>query len=1062
MRTRLLYIILLTAISVSNNAQLFDEKKFRLYTIKEGLSDNYVTSIEQDEWGYLWVGTDVGLSRFDGYSFTKFSQGSATLPLLSGKIVNLRKLGEHQLGILTRSGFQLLSTNNFDLQNFLIPDSTAFSTYLNNPWDAKKLNDGSYALTTSTGFYVFGKRGKINFRYDAYGQKDVGKKRVFYARDILSAGNGYYPVYLADGKMGCYNAQKKIFREVNRDEPEWRTFYRPTATENDHWVSKYQLDDHAFIFISRDGNNIVFYDHRSKNTVASPLPFNCRAELNWQSRITRLDDSSFVIIGGNSGLYLFHLSTKSGKIICAPKKYLTSYRITCIFLDKEKRLWLGTPEGLLQEKLSKPFISSCSIKPFSKEDSLAGHFTSAYRYKDKLYVGRFSRSTGLVILDALTMKLEKQINFFGKDYMWNEVFSLQMYYPDTLWLGTNGGILWFDTKTRHYGDVLKEIQGIPDDVINNINYKFGEGRNILLEPSSKDGYAWFCCALLGIVGRYNISARTITFFTLKSQPALPFDRVKSITYDSYGNIWLGGHSLARWRNDKNRFDTLITAYGGKNKFNDNILALSADTNGSLWLHNEENGLLEYKINQKKFVAYSREDGLPSDVFESFSPVINNNLWIASRTELTRFNTRTKKIVVYNQSDGLPEQNTTSRHIYYDSAGGCFYMFFNNDVAKIPSLKYEQNISNNNNLLIQELAVNNRHFFQPPNNMRLKPGENNLSIHFTLIDFETNNYSFAYRLNNTGSWINLGRERSIVLSGLAPGSYTIQLKATGKSGIEKLSELGFFLAPPFWKTTSFKIAISLLLAGLLYSFYRGRINQVRKKANLDRLVAQTEMKALHAQMNPHFIFNCLNSIKEMILNNENRQASRYLSKFAHLIRITLDNSSKPFISLRNTIDYLQRYLEMEQIRKFNFSYNIKVDESIETENVFLPPMLIQPFIENALWHGTSDIDDHIEINVNFTAESNHLVCRVEDNGIGIEASLKQKKERSELQPDYNSLGITNVKQRIQLLNEKYSSDSRLSIEDKSSLPACKTTGTIVTVYLPFKLMNYENIAYDISG
>jgi sensor histidine kinase YesM len=154
--------------------------------------------------------------------------------------------------------------------------------------------------------------------------------------------------------------------------------------------------------------------------------------------------------------------------------------------------------------------------------------------------------------------------------------------------------------------------------------------------------------------------------------------------------------------------------------------------------------------------------------------------------------------------------------------------------------------------------------------------------------------------------------------------------------------------------------------------------------------------------------------------------------------------------------------MEQIRKANFSYNIKVDESIQTENVFLPPMLIQPFIENALWHGTSNIDEHIEINVNFTTENNHLLCTVEDNGIGIEASLKQKKEHSEMQSDYHSLGITNVKQRIQLLNEKYSSDSKLSIEDKSNLPTCKTTGTIVTLYMPFKLMNYENVTYDISG
>jgi len=1047
MANRLLYIILLSTISVSNHAQLFDEKQFRLFTIKDGLSDNYVTSIQQDEWGYLWVGTDVGLNRFDGYSFTKFSQGSATLPLLSGKIANLKRIDDHRLGIISRSGFQLLNTSNFTLQDFLIPDSTAFATYLNYPSDARKLSDGSFGLSTATGFYVFDKAGKVIFRHDAYYPKDVGKKRILYARDILAAGNAFYPVYLEEGRMGYFDIQKKIFREVNPVEDEWKIFYRPQDAETHHWISKYELNDHAFIFVNYEGNNIVYYDHRSKNAVASPLPFSSVAELNWQSRITRLNDSSFVIIGGNSGLYLFHLNDK-GHITCNPQKFLSSYSITCIFLDQEKRLWLGTPEGLLQEKRSKPLISSYSIKPFSKEDSLAGRFTSAYRYKDKLYVGRYSRSTGLVILDAATMKLEKRVNFFGKDNMWNEVHSVQMYYPDTLWLGSNGGILWFDTKTGRYGDVLKEVKNIPGEIMDRMKYKPFEARNFRLEPPQKNGYAWFCCALQGIVGRYNIAARTFTFFTLKSVPPLPFDRVKRIIYDSYGGVWLGGHSLARWDNDSNNFDTLITVYGGNKKFNDDIVAISADATGSLWLHNEENGLLQYKIKQKKFAAFTSRDALPSDVFESFSPVINDNLWMASRTELTRFNVHTKKIIVYNQSDGLPEQNTSSHQIYYDSLAGCFYMVFNNDLAKIPLQKVEQNMGSKSDLLIQDLIVNNRHLFQPANGLRLKPGENNLSIRFTLIDFESPNYSFAYRLNNDGPWTILGRERNIVLSGLAPGSYAIQLKAMGKPGNEKLSAFSFFLAPPFWKTTWFKIMLGLSIALLLYYLYRNRINQIRKNANLDKLVAQTEMKALHAQMNPHFIFNCLNSIREMILNNENRQASHYLSKFAHLIRVTLNNSSKPFISLQGSVDYLRRYLEMERIRKSNFSYHIDIDESLEPEDLFLPPMLIQPFIENAIWHGGNDSNGTIDISIRFMHQNNQLVCIVEDNGIGIQASLKKKYEQEEIESDHHSLGIANVKQRIQVLNEKYNLHSHVTIEDKNNL-AGKGTGTLVTLHLPIK-------------
>jgi LytS/YehU family sensor histidine kinase len=215
------------------------------------------------------------------------------------------------------------------------------------------------------------------------------------------------------------------------------------------------------------------------------------------------------------------------------------------------------------------------------------------------------------------------------------------------------------------------------------------------------------------------------------------------------------------------------------------------------------------------------------------------------------------------------------------------------------------------------------------------------------------------------------------------------------------------------------------------------------------MAEYEIKALHAQMNPHFIFNCLNSIREMILNNEDPQASHYLSKFAHLIRITLNNSSKPFINLQNTIDYLQRYLEMELIRTTNFSYNIKTDEAIHPADIFLPPMLIQPFIENAIWHGTPSQKEPIEINIHFIHKDNHLLCIIEDNGIGIETSLKKKKEQGEIQGDHYSLGITNVKQRIGVLNEKYNLRSSVTIEDKNNLPGHTETGTLVTIYLPFK-------------
>jgi sensor histidine kinase YesM len=307
--------------------------------------------------------------------------------------------------------------------------------------------------------------------------------------------------------------------------------------------------------------------------------------------------------------------------------------------------------------------------------------------------------------------------------------------------------------------------------------------------------------------------------------------------------------------------------------------------------------------------------------------------------------------------------------------------------------------------------------------------------------------FAYRFKNEedSGWVETGAQPNILFTNISPDDYTLELKvyAYDNKWIEQIKEIKIVVSPPFWNTTWFYLIGFSLVALAIYFVYRNRIGQIRQKANLDKLLAQTEMKALHSQMNPHFIFNCLNSIREMILNNENRQASHYLSKFAQLIRITLDNSTKPFISLKNTLDYLQRYLEMEKIRTDHFTYSIEVDEELQAEEIFLPPMLIQPFIENAIWHG-QQLNKQMWLTIQFLIRQNELICIVEDDGIGIETSLKNKGVNN-----HHSVGIANIRHRIQLLNEKYDLKSAVLVEDKSVLHGKNETGTKVTLYLPLK-------------
>ncbi|HEY6505330.1 MAG TPA: histidine kinase [Chitinophagaceae bacterium] len=1014
----------------------YEEKYFVRYSVKDGLSDNFVYSLQQDDLGYLWIGTENGLNRFDGHSFKNFYQGTVSFPLRSNLVWKLKSFGNNQLGVISFSGFQVLNTKDFSFTNYVVPDSTSFTTYLNYALDAVPLPDQSFALATGAGFYAFNKKGEIFFRHDKYHAGDVDKKRILFGRKIIPLNDKDYIVYVDEDGIASYNTEKKSFSEVLASDHQWQMFYHPVQEKIGYWIDQFMINANEFIFIQQKTDSIVYYNRLLKKIVQSAFPFVKRLELDWRSKITQLDDTSFAINSLRNGFFIFHLNRTTGKINFDPRRYLPGYQINCLFLDKDKKLWVGTKKGILYQKKAPPFINSYHY-PVEQPDNPAPGFSDAFPYKGKLYIGRFSRFNGLVILDTATMKIEKRIEFYGVNNFFNEVYSIQMYHPDTLWLGTNGGILWLDTKTEHYGKVLDEKK-----------YPGFVTERAVLNAAGKNGDAWFCFYLAGAAGRYHIRTRSFTFFTSETNPVLPFNKTKSAVTDAYGDVWIGGHALARWNSEKHVFDTLIKVYGGANKFNDDILILSADDKGSLWMHNTDNGLLEYRIKEKKFVSYSISEGLPSAQIRCMSPVVNNILWLGGVNYLAQFNTLTKKTVVYDYRDGLPEEFPGSRKIAYDPSRQKFYLFCGDYLAEFP-LHVITTAGHNNKILVQELIVNNkRSLHHPSDTITLPFNENNLSVVFSIISFGSpDTYKFEYKLNNADSWTGLVNQRSINLNALQPGKYILQIRGTDKYGKDYRKEFSIIINPPFWKTTWFLACIGLLAIAAVIFIYRYRIKQVRQRANIDKLLAQTEMKALHSQMNPHFIFNSLNSIREMILNNENKEASHYLSKFAQMIRLTLDQSGQSFISLRNTLDYLQRYIEMEKIRNNHFTYSINVDKQLDMDETVLPPMLIQPFIENAIWHGVTGNNKKINVNIDFKKQNGQLVCIVDDNGVGIDQSLRSRENNDHL---HNSVGIANVKNRIRLLNEKHNLQSNITIKDKRNITGSAETGTLVTLNLPLEI------------
>jgi sensor histidine kinase YesM len=216
---------------------------------------------------------------------------------------------------------------------------------------------------------------------------------------------------------------------------------------------------------------------------------------------------------------------------------------------------------------------------------------------------------------------------------------------------------------------------------------------------------------------------------------------------------------------------------------------------------------------------------------------------------------------------------------------------------------------------------------------------------------------------------------------------------------------------------------------------------KELAYINQQLAEAQLSALQTQMNPHFIFNSLNSIKGMILENEQQMASRYLSRFANMIRITLNQSKATFTTLYENIEHLENYLSMEKLRfDDSFSFKISVDEQIDKEEILIPTLMIQPLAENAIWHGLMHKKGDKKILIRFSKLGESISCIIEDNGIGINRSMLLRKISK---TTHQSMGLNNLRNRIKIMNEKFNTGCTLDITDLQEINL-KDCGTRVVL------------------
>lgn len=337
-------------------------------------------------------------------------------------------------------------------------------------------------------------------------------------------------------------------------------------------------------------------------------------------------------------------------------------------------------------------------------------------------------------------------------------------------------------------------------------------------------------------------------------------------------------------------------------------------------------------------------------------------------------------------------------------------------------------------------------------LNLNEDENEVAFKITWPVFQNAN-SVRYQFMLEGfdkHWVDNGFANVIRYTNLGGGNYTLHYRA-GRDGdhwTQGLTGLNMSVILPFWKRPVFIAGCIAVFIGLIYLAYRLRVMQIRReeklKTEFNKRLANQEMAALRAQMNPHFMFNSLNSIKTYILQQQTQEASDYLTKFSQLMRAVLRNSKQTFISLEEEVRALRLYIELEALRfEAEFEYEIYISDQIPVAEIAIPPLLIQPYVENAIRHGLREKENGLrKLTISIQPVNGYITIVIEDNGVGREEAA----QKVQLDDGRKSYGMTITRDRIDLVRQTLGIAAEVHVSDLYHTDGT-AAGTRVEIRIP---------------
>jgi len=1001
------------------------------YTSQDGLPSDDITCATEDLDGFMWFGSSNGICKFDGFSFDSYSYLDADNSPGGNLITAIEIDNNNDLWVGTQdAGLFHLNRKENVWEHFATGKSGYYQL---------KGNEIFFIHVDQSGIIWYGSdRGGLgsinpvvrfheNLRLDTLPRRDTWVNRTYDLTEDLYDPNIIHLV--GQGYLYRYN---KVTRRFST--PEIKV--GPNAHEDYVFnpQSIVQTAANEFLIGSLDAG-VKSYNQKT-GIYQDVFPREVDDILSWKNNVFKGGEGEFWIVDRTEGIALMYYNSNKLELFRPEPFYrqgLLKGSYNSIYQSSLDHTWVMTSKGVslivpqyqafqyFETKVDGPNMF-LDIDTIPNSDFFFGSFGGMH--------------AGLKILDKdLTAVFSYQLK------KPSEVFTLMLKseFFKGEYLCLTDQLYSFDLASKTLS--LKRIAGLPDSVQvgdflireeHELWLLLSNGNLLKYDDTKQKSH------LYPFSGYDNVADRKVIYhgMSMVGSKIWVATHEELIVFDP-----LDGQSSYLYF-DKNSLKQRNIKDGIKGPGGSIKQVIPIDQNCA-WVMTGEDGL--YKIcasaNDSFVIHEHRDEG---DLSQLLGPIemingTSDDYWLATKNGLVHANSNLDEFRVFNQSEGLKTSILNTGLTRIDDE---LYIGLPKGFARV---NVNDLLKENKDARIKIVkATIGGIVLDEKKEGRFSHQQNNLVVSVAAPNFhEARQVEIAHRLiNHSDEWEHSGpNEKTFRYNKLPPGDYVFEVKGRSPTTNWSLVESKqFTITAPFWKRGWFHLLIGVCILALVFTFYQWILARKLKQEKIKTEIAELEGRALRAQMNPHFIFNSLNSIKSLVLLDRKKEGVTYLTKFSRMVREILSLTKEKQIPLQKELELLGMYLDMEDLRfQGKFEYEINVSSELNTHSFMVPPLLIQPFVENSIWHGLLHKEGDAKLEIDIYQTNENLYITIKDNGIGRKAAtqLKFKKDL------YNktSEGLKLSLNRMKLISEL----AEISIEDLYE--GDKPSGTLVTLKLP---------------